>query len=159
MSKNKDYEVGYKRPPKDKRFPKGKSGNPHGRPKNSDKKLRFRDDINQIIIDEAREEVIVNYNKGERIAMSSFRGAIKQLKQKALQGDRQAIKDFSILVKAASSEEKVAYDEAMGVLFQAASEVHKSTPEQNEKLGLPPNASYEIFESLIEHIDKRFLDK
>lgn len=28
-----DYEVGYKRPPKNSRFKKGQSGNPKGRPK------------------------------------------------------------------------------------------------------------------------------
>ena len=30
---NETYEVGYKKPPKAKRFQKGKSGNPSGRPK------------------------------------------------------------------------------------------------------------------------------
>lgn len=30
-----DYEVGYRKPPKDTRFPKGQSGNPKGRPKGS----------------------------------------------------------------------------------------------------------------------------
>jgi hypothetical protein len=28
-----DYDVGYKKPPKETRFPKGRSGNPKGRPK------------------------------------------------------------------------------------------------------------------------------
>jgi hypothetical protein len=28
-----DYEVGYKRPPRNTRFCKGQTGNPHGRPK------------------------------------------------------------------------------------------------------------------------------
>lgn len=33
MSKKKDDKVGYKNPPKNRRFQKGKSGNPSGRPK------------------------------------------------------------------------------------------------------------------------------
>lgn len=32
---NTDYEVGYRRPPKDKQFKAGKSGNPKGRPRHS----------------------------------------------------------------------------------------------------------------------------
>ena len=32
---NGDYEVGYKKPPKGKRWSKGQSGNPRGRPKSS----------------------------------------------------------------------------------------------------------------------------
>ena len=31
--KDKDYEVGFGKPPKSKQFRKGKSGNPKGRPK------------------------------------------------------------------------------------------------------------------------------
>jgi len=30
-----NYTVGYRRPPKDTRFPEGKSGNPKGRPRNT----------------------------------------------------------------------------------------------------------------------------
>jgi hypothetical protein len=30
--KKGDYEVGYGKPPRDTRFPKGQSGNPRGRP-------------------------------------------------------------------------------------------------------------------------------
>jgi hypothetical protein len=33
VTKNKDYEVGYKKPPKNSQFKKGQSGNPAGRPK------------------------------------------------------------------------------------------------------------------------------
>ena len=37
MARKKDYEVGYRKPPKDKRFKKGQSGNPAGRSKGKDK--------------------------------------------------------------------------------------------------------------------------
>ena len=33
VDRNEEYEVGYRKPPKDKRFPPGRSGNPRGRPR------------------------------------------------------------------------------------------------------------------------------
>ena len=33
MPKTKEYEVGYRKPPKSGQFKRGKSGNPNGRPK------------------------------------------------------------------------------------------------------------------------------
>jgi len=39
-----NYDVGYGRPPKNKQFPKGKSGNPKGRPKHP---VTFQDTLNR----------------------------------------------------------------------------------------------------------------
>lgn len=41
---NTDYSVGYGRPPKDKQFPKGKSGNPKGRPRHP---VSFKEALNR----------------------------------------------------------------------------------------------------------------
>lgn len=40
-----DYEIGYKKPPKDGQFKKGQSGNPNGRPRGSKNKKKVFDDI------------------------------------------------------------------------------------------------------------------
>lgn len=52
----RDYEVGYGKPPKHTRFSKGQSGNPHGRPKKKKTRKELLDDAWQT-------EVIVNGRK------------------------------------------------------------------------------------------------
>jgi Family of unknown function (DUF5681) len=47
MSDDQEYDVGYKKPPEHTRFSKGKSGNPNGRPKNTDPKKSMMDLMNE----------------------------------------------------------------------------------------------------------------
>jgi hypothetical protein len=78
----REYEVGYGKPPKDKRFKKGQSGNPKGRPK------RARG-IATELGEELIERVIVREN-GTVKKISKMRAIVKAQVTKAMSGDTRA---------------------------------------------------------------------
>lgn len=77
-----DYEVGYKRPPKETQFQPGQSGNPNGRPKGT-KNLKTD------LVEELQERIVLREG-GERRAVSKQRALLKRLMERALQGDTRA---------------------------------------------------------------------
>jgi Family of unknown function (DUF5681) len=74
-----DYEVGYGKPPKERQFQKGISGNPKGRPKKS---LDFYDEL----IAESKSLMTISEN-GQRKRISKLQGIAKQVTNKALSGN------------------------------------------------------------------------
>ena len=87
MSKRKkagSYEVGYGKPPEDRQFKKGVSGNPSGRPKKAS-------DLDSEIIQELNSTVIMNEN-GKRKIIKKSEGMVRQLVNKALSGNLQAVR-------------------------------------------------------------------
>ena len=78
----KDYEVGYRMPPKENRFRPGKSGNPRGRPKG----------VRNLATDlkEELEEKITVTEDGKPKEMSKQRAMVKTMMAKALKGDMKA---------------------------------------------------------------------
>ena len=83
MTKEKDYEVGYAKPPEHARFTKGRSGNPKGRPKGS---RNLRTDVQ----DALRERVKVKMN-GQSRRVSTQQATIMRLREKALSGEARAL--------------------------------------------------------------------
>jgi hypothetical protein len=76
------YLVGYRKPPRRTQFKKGRSGNPKGRPKGSP---NFATALGQAL----SEQVIVNEG-GQRYPVTKLVATVKQLVNKATQGDPRA---------------------------------------------------------------------
>jgi hypothetical protein len=76
------YKVGYGKPPREKEFTRGKSGNPKGRPRGS---LNLATDLTA----ELGERITVRED-GRSRKVSKQRALIKSLMAKALQGDVRA---------------------------------------------------------------------
>jgi len=74
-----DYKVGYRRPPKNSRFKKGKSGNPRGRPK-------AKMSLAELIEHELQRPVTVE-EEGERRRMSRKEAITKRALNRAITGD------------------------------------------------------------------------
>ena len=80
----RDYEVGYGKPPRDTRFKRGQSGNPRGRPPGA-KNLSS-------LLNEALNELVVVTENGGRKRISKRRAAFKQLVNDAAKGEWRALK-------------------------------------------------------------------
>ena len=80
----RDYEVGYGKPPRDTRFKRGQSGNPRGRPPGA-KNL-------STLLNEALNELVVVTENGGRKRISKRQAAFKQLVNDAAKGNWRALK-------------------------------------------------------------------
>jgi len=79
----RNYDVGYGKPPKQSRFQKGRSGNPKGRPKGS---LNVATALER----ELNQRVTIKENGVSR-SITKFEAAVKQLVNKAASGEAKAI--------------------------------------------------------------------
>mgnify|MGYP001827358331 CR=1 FL=1 len=86
---DKDYEVGYGRPPKHTQFKKGQPGNPKGRRKGArGLKTDLRAELNE------RIEITEN---GKTVKLTKQQLMVKQLSTKAIKGDFRAISKLADL--------------------------------------------------------------
>ena len=75
----KDYEVGYKKPPKDSQFKKGESGNPKGRKKNT---RNLKTDLTKILekrisVREGERKFRVSGQEGMLMSLMSVKAGLK----------------------------------------------------------------------------------
>jgi hypothetical protein len=88
----RDYEVGYGKPPPHSRFKKGQSGNPWGRPPGAE---NLKTVLNQAL----NERVIVTEN-GRRRKISKFLAIIKQVVNQSAKADPRHTKILLDIIRA-----------------------------------------------------------
>lgn len=98
MSSDKDYKIGYGKPPEHSRFKKGQSGNPKGRPKG---RQNLKTDIK-----ETMEQPVRLTENGRSRSVSTQRAVIMRLREKALRGDDKAIDRLLKLAGLLDQEER-----------------------------------------------------
>jgi hypothetical protein len=81
--RRRDYDVGYKKPPKDKQFKPGNSGNPAGRPKQ-------QAGFSTLILKQFEKEIRVTEN-GQTRLVSALEAIAMQIVNRAAAGDMKAI--------------------------------------------------------------------
>ena len=84
LRKERDYEVGYGKPPRHTRFKKGQSGNPRGRPSGS-KNLTT-------LLSEALNELVIVAENGGRRKITKRQAIITQLVNQSAKADWRATK-------------------------------------------------------------------
>jgi len=96
---NDDDEIGYRKPPRAGRFPKGKSGNPNGRPKGAK-------NLDTLVGQTVNDTVQVTVN-GKRRSMSKLEASLVQLVNKAASsGDPKYLRQLIDLVREAEGRQE-----------------------------------------------------
>lgn len=90
--KNNDYEVGYGKPPKKRRFKKGRSGNPKGRPRKRKAETGSASTELGMLLREALGQKTNVKIKGESREMALLEIAAAALAKRVAEGDLQALK-------------------------------------------------------------------
>ncbi len=97
MSDKRDYEVGYRKPPKAHQFKQGQSGNPKGRRKGV---LNFRTDVRETL-----KAPVAITEGGLKRTVSTQGALLLRLREKALKGDPRAMDRCLELARAYSDDE------------------------------------------------------
>lgn len=102
-----ENEVGHSNPPKHSQFPKGKSGNPRGRPKKRNVPSLFRqlDPAAALVLEQAARELTVRTANGDK-RISQLEAALEKLFKKGMEGDYRSLVTYIPLVKNAQDEKK-----------------------------------------------------
>jgi hypothetical protein len=96
-SQRKQYQVGYRKPPKHRRFKRGQSGNPSGRPKGA---RNFKTDL------KATLKIPVKVTRAGRPRhISTQQAALLRLRERALSGVTRELLELIVLAQSYNNEE------------------------------------------------------
>lgn len=111
-AQEKDYEVGYGKPPMATRFEKGKSGNPQGRPKGAKNRLPYLNEerLKAIIIAEAYRDIDV-LEGGKSVTYPMAQAIIRSMAVNAAKGQPRAQELFTDLLSSTEDSNKRLYAE------------------------------------------------
>lgn len=94
---DREYNVGYGKPPKHSQFKKGQSGNPKGRPKGS---KNFSTHVRETL-----DLPVPIQEGGKTVQISTQKAALMRLREKALKGDQRALDRLLGLAQVYSRDE------------------------------------------------------
>ena len=130
-----DYDIGYSKPPRETQFKKGQSGNPSGRPKGTK-------NVASVLARELRTKVIIT-ESGKRKSVTKLEAAMKQLVNKAIQGDLAALRLLNAVAQSLddkgtgnqSSDNSTIANEADRFIMQSVLKRYQESnaPEEKEK--------------------------
>ena len=130
----RQFEVGYRKPPRSSQFTKGKSGNPKGRPKGSK-------NLATIVLWESRQPVRVKGPRGTR-TVTKLEATVMQLGNKAAQGELRATREFLPLVQ--RSEETLTAESGTLRIHELDQRVMQSLRQRMENMKREPVAGKQL---------------
>lgn len=119
-------EIGYRKPPRAYRYPKGYSGNPAGRPKGSKNKpvSIHHAKCDDILIEEAFRSVTVKQD-GRFVEVPLWRVMIRNLAAQAAQGSVRAQKLMLMSTMGAMNRRKAAADQMLDAMIEYINDTKK----------------------------------